>query len=136
MKSKLFKNTIRIIVFLFILLIILGGSYTWWNAASPERTCAGCHEISPSHTTWTASAHREISCFKCHGTALENGWHSLSEKSRMVVRHIQNKPHPDEIRLSEAQIFETMDRCFLPSNRICQLAGRRALGYLCRYFAG
>jgi hypothetical protein len=29
----------------------------------------------------------------------------------MVVRHIQNKPHPDEIRLSEAQILETMERC-------------------------
>ncbi len=111
MKSKLFKNTIRVIVVLFILLIALGGSYTLWNATSPERTCASCHEISPAHTTWTASAHREISCFECHGTALENGWHSLSEKSRMVVRHIQNKPHSDEIRLSEAQVLETMERC-------------------------
>jgi hypothetical protein len=111
MESKIYKNIIRGIVVLFILVLVLGISYTAWNAASPERTCASCHEISPSHTTWSASAHRDISCFECHGTALENGWHSLSEKARMVVRHVQNKPHPDDIRMTEAQIFETMDRC-------------------------
>lgn len=111
MKSKILKNTLRITVILFFLVIVLGISYTGWNAANPERTCASCHEITPAHTTWSASAHRNISCFKCHGTALENGWHSFSEKARMVVRHVQNKPHPDDIRMTEMQMLETMQRC-------------------------
>ncbi len=111
MTSGFYKNTIRTLIGLIILVVLFGISYTAWNAASPERSCASCHEISPSHTTWSASAHRNISCFKCHGTALENGWHSFSEKANMVVRHIQNKPHPDDIRMTEAQMLETMDRC-------------------------
>jgi len=111
MAVRLYKNSLRIIIALFIFLLVLVGSYTGWNAADPERTCASCHEITPSHTSWSASAHRDISCFECHGTALENGWHSLKEKSRMVVIHVQNKPHHDDIRLTEAQLLESMDRC-------------------------
>lgn len=111
MKPKTYRNIIRIILLIFIVTIILGGSYTCWNAASPERTCASCHEIGPSHSTWASSGHREISCHKCHGTALENGWHSLSEKAQMVFTHIESTPRPDEIRLTENQLLETMDRC-------------------------
>lgn len=96
---------------LFVLLIVLGGSYTWWNTANPEQTCISCHEISTAHQTWQQSAHRDISCFKCHGTALENGWHSLAEKSKMVFTHVESKPYADEIHLTENQVIETMQRC-------------------------
>ena len=111
MIAKIYKTFIPIFFLLFIILIVFFGSYTAWNAANPEKTCASCHEISPSHTSWSASAHRNVSCFKCHGTALENGWHSLSEKTMMIVRHIQNKPYPEDIRMSESQMLATMDRC-------------------------
>jgi hypothetical protein len=109
------KSTTRIIfrTFLAIIVILLlfTGSYTGWNAARPENSCASCHEIHPSVGTWANSAHSEISCFKCHGTALENGWHSLSEKTQMVFTHLQNKPFPEDIRMSENQLLETMERC-------------------------
>lgn len=111
MKRKLVKLFIWSPVILLVIIMILGFVYAGWNAANPKKSCASCHEISPSHETWSASAHREISCLKCHGTALENGWHSFSEKAKMVVSHVQNKPRPDEIRLSENQVLETMKRC-------------------------
>jgi hypothetical protein len=98
-------------VVLLIIFVATGGSYTWWNAANPEKTCASCHEISPAHKTWTSSAHREIACFKCHGTAFGNGWHSIKEKTQMVFSHVQSAPYPEEIRLTEDQVLETMDRC-------------------------
>lgn len=101
----------RILLIAFVFMLLFAGSYTWWNAANPERTCASCHEINPSFETWTSSAHREISCFKCHGTALESGWHSFSEKSKMVFSHVKSAPHADEIHLTEKQVLETMDRC-------------------------
>ena len=111
MKAKSIRNITRLFILFFIFLIVFGGSYTWWNVANPEKTCASCHEINPSVNTWMNSAHQEISCFKCHGTALENGWHSFSEKAKMVFSHVNSAPFNDEIRMTENQILETMNRC-------------------------
>jgi nitrate/TMAO reductase-like tetraheme cytochrome c subunit len=111
MKSKTYRKILMLTLLIFILAVLLGGSYSWWNAANPERTCASCHEINPSHKSWAASAHLNISCFKCHGTALENGLHSLSEKTQMVFTHVKSRPFADEIRLTEDQLLETMNRC-------------------------
>jgi nitrate/TMAO reductase-like tetraheme cytochrome c subunit len=111
MKSKFVKIAIWLPVLFFILIILFGGSYTYWNAASPEKTCASCHEISPSHETWASSAHSQISCFMCHGTALGNGWHSLSEKANMVFTHVKSAPNRDDVRMTEDQLLETMQRC-------------------------
>lgn len=111
MKPKTYRRIVNIVFLIFVAGTILGGSYTWWNAANPERTCASCHEIHPAVHSWTSSAHQQITCFKCHGTALENGWHSFAEKTKMVFSHIKSAPYPEEIKLSEAQVLETMQRC-------------------------
>ena len=111
MKRKGFKKIFGLFFVFLIIIVSFGGSYTWWNAASPGKTCASCHEITPSHKTWVQSAHSEIYCFKCHGTALGNGWHSFSEKANMVFSHVKSVPHPDDIRLTENQLIETMGRC-------------------------
>jgi hypothetical protein len=96
---------------IFVILITSGGGYIVWNAADPERTCNSCHEISPSYNTWTASAHRDIKCVNCHGTALSNGWHSLKEKTNMVFTHYSEDIIHEDIGLNEAQLLETMERC-------------------------
>lgn len=111
MKNKLIRNTFRVLLLLFVFMIVFAGSYTWWNAANPDKTCASCHEINPSVSTWASSAHQEISCFKCHGTALESGWHSFSEKAKMFFSHVQTKPFAEDVRMNENQVLETMERC-------------------------
>jgi len=108
-------NAYKIFLISLVVLVVLmassGGGYIWWNAASPERTCNSCHEINPSYNTWAASAHREIKCNDCHGTALSNGWHSLKEKANMVFSHYGKDMAHDDIGLNETQRLETMDRC-------------------------
>lgn len=111
MKPKIYRNIVKISFLIFIAGIVLAGSYSWWNAANPEKTCASCHEINPAVTTWMSSAHQDITCFKCHGTALESGWHSLSEKAKMVFSHVKSAPFHDDIYLTEKQVLETMERC-------------------------
>lgn len=106
------KRTFLLIpAFLIIFFLIFFSGYSAWNAANPEKTCASCHEINPSHETWQMSSHREISCLDCHGTAMSNGFHSLKEKSSMIFTHISKDKSNNDIRLSEKQIIETMDRC-------------------------
>jgi len=111
MKHKFVKFFIWLPIFLVILAILFTGSYAYWIVANPEKTCASCHEINPSHQTWTASAHRDILCIKCHGTAFEGGIHSLTEKSKMIMSHIKSSPVNEDIRMSEDQVLETMEKC-------------------------
>lgn len=103
-----------ILILLSILLVVLTGlfsGYSAWNAANPEKTCASCHEINPSFEMWQISAHREINCLECHGTAMSNGLHSLKEKTAMVLVHAREEKQNRDIRLSEDQLIETMQRC-------------------------
>ncbi len=90
------KSTIRIFkiiipITLLGVLLLSGSFYAYWNRASPEKTCSSCHEIGRSVEMFGQSAHREMSCSECHGTALSNGFHSLKEKGMMVVNHVKLK---------------------------------------------
>jgi len=102
---------IFIITSVFLLLILAFLSfYSHWNATSPTKTCASCHEISHSVDLWAESTHRNIACKECHGTALSEGMHSLKEKGGMIFHHI-GKIKPDNVRISEVQRLEVMERC-------------------------
>lgn len=109
------NKTLRIFILVSILILAgtlgFGGFYAYWSVARPEKTCASCHEISSSVKTMGISAHTRISCFECHGTAFSNGLHSLSEKLQMIFSHLRSKPESEDIRMSEAQYLETMERC-------------------------
>jgi hypothetical protein len=109
--KKIIKIGLKaILIFSLVLLVSFGGFYGYWNAASPEKTCLSCHEISASFNHWQNSAHREINCKECHGTVLSNGIHSLKEKADMVSSHLSDE-NIENIKLDEAQIVETMERC-------------------------
>ena len=95
----------------FLGLAFLFGGYSSWNSANPQRTCASCHEISPSVQKWQHSAHREVGCTECHGTALSNGVHSLKEKANMVFTHLGKGKTPEQIRMTEKQVLEISDKC-------------------------
>jgi hypothetical protein len=88
----------------------LVGVYTRWHTAAPERTCASCHEIESAHEMWVQSSHRDIECAECHGTALSSGLHSMQEKTEEFLAHFGRRPD-DEIRLSEQQVIEAVQRC-------------------------
>jgi len=104
------KKIIIISSSLLLLVVAFLAFYSSWNAASPTKTCASCHEILHSVDLWKASTHRNIACKECHGTALSEGLHSLKEKGAMVFHHI-GKMKPDDVRISEVQRLEVMQRC-------------------------
>ena len=93
------------------LLLLLTLGYAGWNSANPQRTCASCHEIVPAVDIWQQSAHRDVTCTDCHGTALSNGFHSLKEKSGMLLGHLRKKEKQKEPGLDEAGVLDVMDRC-------------------------
>ena len=103
----------KILIFTSVSLLLVAAllaSYSQWNAASPTKTCASCHEISHSVDIWTASTHRNIACKECHGTALSEGMHSLKEKGAMLFHH-NSKIKTEDVKISEVQRLKVMERC-------------------------
>ena len=95
---------------LLLLVVSFLAFYSRWNAASPTKTCANCHEITHMVDLWGESTHRNIACKDCHGTALSEGMHSLKEKGTMVFHH-NSKVKPEDVRISEEQRLKVMERC-------------------------
>jgi hypothetical protein len=110
-RRKTTQRTLWVLSGILVLVLVLGAGYAGWTSARPERTCASCHEIVPSLEIWQQSAHREVSCTDCHGTALGNGFHSLKEKTGMFFSHFGNAQENSEVRLDEEAVLEVMQAC-------------------------
>ncbi len=110
MNRKLKITLLTIPVILIVCTITFGSFYTYWNTASPDKTCSSCHEIGKSVNSQAQSSHRNFHCKECHGTALSNGLHSMKEKGMMVVNHIKDKK-VDNIKLNEEQLMEVLNNC-------------------------
>lgn len=112
MRLKKFLRISLIVISVALLagLIAFGSFYKYWNSASPEKTCATCHEIGKSVAMFSQSPHKDLNCSDCHGTALSNGLHSLKEKGMMVVHHAR-KQFTDNIRLNQEQVLDVMNNC-------------------------
>lgn len=109
-KLKFGKLLIVFLLLSLIFMVLFGGGYTYWNAASPQKTCASCHEIGLSVNTLANSPHAPLHCRECHGTAFSNGLHSLKEKSLMVVNHF-NLQKRENIKMDELQMLEVQKNC-------------------------
>jgi nitrate/TMAO reductase-like tetraheme cytochrome c subunit len=47
-------------------IIVFGGGYGVLAFTNSPSFCSDCHEMKPEYTTYTVSAHSEISCVQCH----------------------------------------------------------------------
>jgi hypothetical protein len=108
--KKFRKAFYRMSIVLGSVLVILIAFNVFWDTASPQLTCASCHEIESSTATWAHSGHRLLSCRECHGSAFSNGVHSMLEKGKMVVHHFSGTGMR-EVRLDEQQVVDMLDNC-------------------------
>jgi len=120
-----------ILLFSILFIIIITSSYVTWNRLDPDYTCARCHEIAPSHAQWKTSAHANVRCIDCHGTAITGGAHSFMDKANMVFVHFTKDKANYDIHLSEKQVLEINNRCIAchQSEYAGWLAGGHAVNY-------
>ena len=46
--------------------VVFGGGYGVLSFTNSPSFCSSCHEMAPEYSTYTASAHNQISCVQCH----------------------------------------------------------------------
>jgi hypothetical protein len=125
------KKKTYILLFSILFLLILTCSYITWNRLDPDYTCARCHEIAPSHAQWTASAHANVHCIDCHGTAASHGFSSFIDKANRVFINFTKNIVNDDIRLNEKQVQEINNRCIACHQS--EYAGWLASGHAVNY---
>jgi hypothetical protein len=125
------KKKIIILLSGIIFILIVAGSYITWNRLEPDHTCAQCHEVAPSHARWKTSAHADLHCIECHGSAMSDGFHSLFEKTNMVFSHFTKDKQNEDIKLSEKQILQIHHRCIACHQ--AEYAGWMAGGHAVNY---
>jgi len=47
-------------------IVIFGGGYGVLQFTNSPSFCSSCHEMQPEYTSYTASAHNQITCVQCH----------------------------------------------------------------------
>ncbi|MFZ7943829.1 cytochrome c3 family protein [Neobacillus sp. 19] len=47
-------------------IVVFGGGYGVLSLTNSPSFCASCHEMAPEYSTYTASAHNNITCVQCH----------------------------------------------------------------------
>lgn len=77
----------------------------------PDLTCAQCHEVTSACQLWKSSAHSDVRCVDCHGTALSGGIKGLAEKTGMIYSHFTKKQTNEDVSLNEEQVLAVADRC-------------------------
>ncbi len=110
MKLK-FKILIGLaILFIVAIVIIFFVYFGNVNHVYTQLMCMSCHEINQPAMLWSHSAHKDLNCIECHGTALSNGLHSLNENISAGL-HILKKNRIEDAGLTEVQMREMMNRC-------------------------
>jgi hypothetical protein len=107
-----FKKRLAIILTAHsVLLLVLLGYYSYWTSLPPDRTCMSCHEIEASYQyVGRSSAHRDINCIECHGTASQQ-WHSQPERKIKNGVHALSREFYDDISLTEQQVIAMNQTC-------------------------
>ena len=64
------KNPVNRWKLLFVSLVgcivVFGGGYGVLSLTNSPTFCSSCHEMAPEYSSYTASAHNQISCVQCH----------------------------------------------------------------------
>jgi hypothetical protein len=108
--SKIRKSYKIVLYAAAVVIVVFSGFIFYWEIASPQSTCASCHEIESSASKLAESSHRSMLCKECHGTAFGDGFHSLVEKGMMIVHHFGGS-EKQAVGLNEIQITSILDNC-------------------------
>jgi len=73
------------VVTLVLAAILVAGSGGFFYYSSTPAFCNSCHIMEPYVASWKSSAHKNISCIKCH---FAPGWENVVRSKVLAVRYV------------------------------------------------
>lgn len=104
-------------------IVVFGGGYGVLTMTNSPTFCASCHEMAPEYSTFTASAHNQISCVQCH---IKPGFTNMithkMKSMKEVYYHVTGVPEQIVQTEEEAVSNENCLQCH-SKNRLVTAAG-------------
>ncbi|WP_066258883.1 cytochrome c3 family protein [Neobacillus drentensis] len=121
------KNPVNRWKLLFVSLVgcivVFGGGYGVLTMTNSPTFCASCHEMAPEYSSFTASAHNQISCVQCHIKPGFNNMITHKMKSvKEVYYHVTGVPEQIVQTEEEAVSNENCLQCH-SKNRLVTASG-------------
>jgi hypothetical protein len=83
----------------------------YYGASTVSGTyCTRCHQIQAPHDRWAQSAHRDMDCRECHGSALTTDLDQHATNLRHVYYQVSGRI-PVRVRLADAQVDRVAANC-------------------------
>jgi hypothetical protein len=101
------KYILPIVAAVAVLGLLSGSAYYEYGGG---RACIRCHEIQTAYDHWQSSAHRNIPCTSCHGSALSFDIQFHLANLRRVIAHFRGKK-AERIHLTHANLTPVVERC-------------------------
>ncbi len=89
-------------------LMVPAASFVYESGA--PGACARCHEMAVPVDQWAGSAHRGVTCAKCHGDALTTDAQFHMTNARRVVEHNFGQV-AERAQLRPGDVFAILQRC-------------------------
>jgi nitrate/TMAO reductase-like tetraheme cytochrome c subunit len=103
--------------------VVFGGGYGVLSFTNSPSFCSSCHEMAPEYSTYTASAHNQISCVQCH---IKPGFTNMithkMKSMKEVYYHVTGVPEQIVQTEEEAVSNENCLKCH-SKNRLVTASG-------------
>jgi hypothetical protein len=105
------KKVLLVSSLLLVAVLLLVANLGYYGGSTYSgKYCIGCHQIRPSYDKWSHSAHRNLDCKECHGSALTLDPAMHSNNLRHLYYQLSGKI-PDRVLLKDRQVDAIVENC-------------------------
>ena len=111
-RRRLGRKTILLasILVVPVVAVVLANAGYYAGSSYSGKYCTSCHQIRTSYERWAESAHRQMDCKECHGSAFTTNLEMHAANLRHLFYQVSGRI-PDRIVLKDRQVDRIAANC-------------------------